>query len=111
MKMHVKLVMRRLTEKHAKAFEARIKSEAKKIHDKYVEVPFTTEFALMFLPSESLYAECLRRPGMIEDLQNNYRVTVAGPTVLSALLNSLQMGLERWRFKAKRRSLDGFRTS
>ena len=80
------------TEKHAKAFEARIKSEAKKIHDKYVEVPFTTEFALMFLPSESLYAECLRRPGMIEDLQNNYRVTVAGPTVLSALLNSLQMG-------------------
>lgn len=79
-------------EKHAKAFETRIKSEAKKIHDKYVEVPFTTEFALMFLPSESLYAECLRRPGMIEDLQNNYRVTVAGPTVLSALLNSLQMG-------------------
>lgn len=79
-------------EKHAKAFEARIKSEAKKIHEKYVEVPFTTEFALMFLPSESLYAECLRRPGMIEDLQNNYRVTVAGPTVLSALLNSLQMG-------------------
>ena len=79
-------------EKHAKAFEARIKSEAKKIHEKYVEIPFTTEFALMFLPSESLYAECLRRPGMIEDLQNNYRVTVAGPTVLSALLNSLQMG-------------------
>ena len=79
-------------ERHAKAFENRIKSEAKKIHDKYVEVPYTTEFAVMFLPSESLYAECLRRPGMIEDLQNNFRVTVAGPTVLSALLNSLQMG-------------------
>ncbi len=79
-------------ERHAKAFENRIKSEAKKIHDKYVEVPYTTEFAVMFLPSESLYAECLRRPGMIEELQNNFRVTVAGPTVLSALLNSLQMG-------------------
>ena len=79
-------------ERHAKAFENRIKSEAKKIHDKYVEVPYTTEFAVMFLPSESLYAECLRRRGMIEELQNNFRVTVAGPTVLSALLNSLQMG-------------------
>ena len=79
-------------ERHAKAFEMRIKSEAKKIHEKYVEVPYTTEFAVMFLPSESLYAECLKRPGLIEDLQNNFRVTVAGPTVLSALLNSLQMG-------------------
>ena len=79
-------------ERYAKAFENRIKAEAKKIHEKYVEVPFTTEFALMFLPSESLYAECLKRPGIIEELQNNYRVTVAGPTVLSALLNSLQMG-------------------
>ena len=79
-------------ERYAKAFENRIKSEAKKIHDKYVEVPYTTEFALMFLPSESLYAECLKRSGMIETLQNDYRVTVAGPTVLSALLNSLQMG-------------------
>ena len=79
-------------EKYAKAFETRIKAEAKKIHEKYIEVPYTTEFAVMFLPSESLYAECLKRPGLIEDLQNNYRVTVAGPTVLSALLNSLQMG-------------------
>ena len=79
-------------ERYAKAFENRIKSEAKKIHVKYVEVPYTTEFALMFLPSESLYAECLKRAGMIETLQNDYRVTVAGPTVLSALLNSLQMG-------------------
>ena len=79
-------------EKYRKALQNDVKTQAKKIHDKYVEVPFTTEFALMFLPSESLYAECLRRPGMIEDLQNNYRVTVAGPTVLSALLNSLQMG-------------------
>ncbi len=79
-------------ERHAKAFENRIKAEAKKIHDKYVEVPYTTEFAVMFLPSESLYAECLKRPGMIEELQNNFRITVAGPTVLSALLNSLQMG-------------------
>ena len=81
-------------EHFAKAFESRIKSEAKKIHEKYVEVPFTTEFAVLFLPSESLYAECLKRPGMIEELQNNFRVTVAGPTVLSALLNSLQMGFQ-----------------
>ena len=79
-------------EKNAKALEARLKNEAKKIHDKYVQVPYTTEFAILFLPSESLYAECLRRPGVIEELQNQYRVTVAGPTVLSALLNSLLMG-------------------
>ncbi len=79
-------------EKNAKALEVRLKNEAKKIHDKYVQVPYTTEFAILFLPSESLYAECLRRPGVIEELQNQYRVTVAGPTVLSALLNSLLMG-------------------
>lgn len=79
-------------EHYAKAFENRIKTEAKKIHDKYVEVPYTTEFAILFLPSESLYAEALKRPGLVEELQNRFRVTVAGPTVLSALLNSLQMG-------------------
>ena len=79
-------------EKAAKALEARLKLEAKKIHDKYIEVPYTTEFAILFLPSESLYAECIRRAGVIEELQNKYRITVAGPTVLAALLNSLQMG-------------------
>lgn len=79
-------------ERYAKAFESRIKTEAKKIHEKYVEVPYTTEFAILFLPSESLYAEALKRAGLVEELQNRFRVTVAGPTVLSALLNSLQMG-------------------
>lgn len=79
-------------EKAGKALENRLKSEAKKIHDKYVEVPYTTEFAILFLPCESLYAECLRRPGLVEELQTKYRITVAGPTVLTALLNSLQMG-------------------
>ena len=75
-----------------KALEVRLKGEAKKIHEKYVEVPFTTEFAVLFLPSEALYAECLRRPGLAQFIQNNYRVTIAGPTVLASLLNSLQMG-------------------
>ena len=79
-------------EKAAKALETRLKTEAKKIHDKYIEVPYTTEFAILFLPSESLYAECIRRTGVIEELQTKYRITVAGPTVLAALLNSLQMG-------------------
>ena len=75
-----------------KALEARLKGEAKKIHEKYVEVPLTTEFAVLFLPSEALYAECLRRPGLAQFVQNTYRVTIAGPTVLASLLNSLQMG-------------------
>ena len=75
-----------------KALETRLKGEAKKIHEKYVEVPYTTEFAVLFLPSEALYAECLRRPGLAQFVQNTYRVTIAGPTVLASLLNSLQMG-------------------
>ena len=81
-------------EKYSKALDMRLKNEAKKIHEKYVRVPYTTEFAILFLPSESLYAECLRRVGTIEEIQQRFRVTVAGPTVLSALLNSLQMGFK-----------------
>ncbi len=72
--------------------EARIKLEAKSIRDKYVEPPHTTDFALLFLPTEGLYAEVIRRPGLSEWLQRECRVTVAGPTTLTALLNSLQMG-------------------
>jgi DNA recombination protein RmuC len=68
-----------------------IASEAKDIHDKYIEVPYTTDFAVMFLPFEGLYAEVVR-DGMIEMLQRKYKVTIAGPTTISALLNSLQMG-------------------
>jgi DNA recombination protein RmuC len=76
----------------AKALEARIRLEAKAIVEKYVEPPHTTDFAIMFLPSEGLYAEVLRRPGLMDALQREYRVTLAGPTTLLAMLSSLQMG-------------------
>lgn len=75
-----------------KNLEARIKLEAKRISDKYIDPPNTTDFALMFLPIEGLYAEVLKRPGLWEVLQREYRVVVTGPTTLTALLNSLQMG-------------------
>jgi len=80
------------SEEAAKALEARVKLEARTIRDKYVNPPRTTDFALLFLPTEGLYAEVLRRPGLAEKLQRDYRVTLAGPTTLTALLNSLQMG-------------------
>ncbi|MDE3129802.1 MAG: DNA recombination protein RmuC [Acidobacteriota bacterium] len=76
----------------AKALEARIRLEARTIAEKYLEPPATTDFGLLYLPFEGLYAEVLRRPGLFEVLQRDYRVTVCGPTTLSALLNSLQMG-------------------
>ncbi len=69
-----------------------VESFAKDISEKYIDPPHTTDFAIMFLPVESLYAEILRHPGLFEILQRKYRVTVTGPTTLSALLNSLQMG-------------------
>ena len=65
---------------------------AKEISEKYIDPPFTTDFGIMFLPVESLYAEVLRHPGLFETLQRKYKITVTGPTTLSALLNSLQMG-------------------
>ena len=76
----------------AKALEARIRQEARSIAEKYVEPPYTTDFAILFLPAEGLYAEVLRRPGLMEALQREHRVTLAGPTTLLAMLNSLQMG-------------------
>ena len=76
----------------ARALEARVKLEAKSIAEKYLEPPHTTDFAVMFLPTEGLYAEVLRRPGLIELLQREHRVTLAGPTTLMAMLNSLHMG-------------------
>ena len=79
-------------EEASKALLARLKSSAKDIRDKYLNPPATTDFGIMFLPSESLYAESLRRPGFIESLQKDYRVNVAGPTTLAAFINSLQMG-------------------
>ncbi len=76
----------------AKAIEVRIRQEAKTIRDKYVEPPHTTDFAILFLPTEGLFAEVLRRPGLTEALNRELRVVIAGPTTLFALLNSLQMG-------------------
>lgn len=76
----------------SKALERVLKSEAKTIADLYVEVPKTTDFAIMFLPTEGLYAEVLRRPGLMEELQNRYRVMVCGPTTITAFLNTLRMG-------------------
>lgn len=79
-------------EETAKALENRIKAEAKDIAAKYICVPDTTDFAILFLPIEGLYAEVLRRPGLCDILMREYKVIVTGPTTLAALLNSLQMG-------------------
>ncbi len=76
----------------SKAIDNRIKLEAKTIREKYIAPPHTTDFAILFLPTEGLYAEALRRPGLADFVQREYRVSIAGPTTLSALLNSLQMG-------------------
>jgi DNA recombination protein RmuC len=81
-----------LEQEAIKGLASVIRSEAKKIRDKYIHPPFTTDFAVMFLPFEGLYAEVLRRPGLWEELQRDYRVVVTGPSTLSAFLNSLQMG-------------------
>lgn len=76
----------------AKQLELRLKGEAKSIREKYLDPPHTTDFAILYLPVEGLYAEVLRRPGLYECLLREYRLVVAGPTTLAALLNSLQLG-------------------
>jgi len=81
-----------LSEKSIKSLEIRIKAEAKNIKEKYIDPPHTTDFGIMFLPVEGLYAEVLRRPGLCDLIQRDFRVVVTGPTTLAALLNSLQMG-------------------
>lgn len=78
----------------ARQLEARLKVCARDISVKYVHPPATTDFAILYLPTESLYAEVLRRNGLVETLQRDYRIAVAGPTTLAALLNSLQMGFQ-----------------
>jgi DNA recombination protein RmuC len=78
----------------AKAVEKAIRAQAKLISDKYLHVPVSTDFAIMYLPTEGLFAEVVRRPGLTSDLQNTYRVLVTGPTTLMSLLNSLQMGFK-----------------
>lgn len=72
----------------------RIKAFAKDIHTKYIEVPYTTDFAIMFLPFEGLYAEVINTPGLVEYLQREYHINVAGPSTTAALLNSIQMGFK-----------------
>lgn len=76
----------------AKALERTVRNQAKTIHDLYIEVPVTTDFAILFLPTEGLYAEVLRRPGLVEEIQRKYRVMICGPTTLTAFLNTLRMG-------------------
>jgi len=76
----------------ARAIEVRLKAEARSIREKYVAAPHTTDFAILFVPTEGLYAEALRRPGLVEALQREYRVSLTGPTTLLATLSSLQMG-------------------
>ena len=77
-----------------KNLENRIKEEAKNINEKYISTPITTDFAVMYLPVEGLYAEVIRRPALCEFLQHKYKIMVCGPTTLTALLNSLQMGFK-----------------
>jgi len=75
-----------------KLLEARIKEESRRINDKYVDPPHTTDFAIMFLPTEGLYAEVAKRPGLIAYMQENCRIVIAGPSTMAAILNSLSMG-------------------
>jgi len=76
----------------AKALEIRLRSEARTIGEKYIAAPHTTDFGILFVPTEGLYAEALRRPGLVEALQRDHKIMLAGPTTLLATLNSLQMG-------------------
>lgn len=78
----------------SKQFESSVKRNARDIREKYINPPITTDFAIMFVPTESLYAEILRRPGLFESLQKEYKITVVGPTNLVAFLSSLQMGFK-----------------
>nr|WP_320038454.1 DNA recombination protein RmuC [uncultured Bacteroides sp.] len=81
-----------LIDSSSKQLEITIKKMAKDIHDKYIDPPFTTDFAIMFLPFESIYAEVIRRTSLVETLQKDFKIVVTGPTTLGAILNSLQMG-------------------
>ena len=78
----------------SKVLERAIKTQAKTIADKYIDVPQSTDFAIMYLPTEGLFAEVVRRPGLASELQNKFRVLITGPTTLMSLLNSLQMGFK-----------------
>lgn len=81
-----------LIENTSRQLETTIKRMAKDIHDKYIEPPYTTDFAILFLPFENIYAEVIRRTALVETLQKDFKIVVTGPTTLGAILNSLQMG-------------------
>ena len=81
-----------LMETTSKQLEITLKRMAKDVHDKYIEPPYTTDFAILFLPFENIYAEVIRRTSLVETLQKDYKIIVTGPTTLGAILNSLQMG-------------------
>lgn len=97
-----------LIETTSKDIERRIKDEAKKIAAKYIDPPNTTDFAILFIPIEGLYAEILRRPGLFDNVQREYKVTIAGPTNFLAILNSLQMGFRT--LAIEKRSSDVWKT-
>ncbi len=78
----------------AKRLVSRIRQEARSISSKYISPPLTTNFAIMYLPIEGLFAEVVRRPGLTDELQRNYRIVICGPTTIAALLNSLQIGFK-----------------
>ncbi|HRS05286.1 MAG TPA: DNA recombination protein RmuC, partial [Treponema sp.] len=80
------------SEEAGKLLERRLKLSAKDIYEKYINPPYTTDFGILFLPSEGLFAEILSRPGLAESIQREFRVVIAGPTTLAAMINSLQMG-------------------
>ena len=90
------------------ALERRVRQEAARICEKYVRAPHTTEFAILFLPTEGLYAEVLRRPGLVESLQRDARIAIAGPTTLLALMTSFQMGFRT--LAIEKRSSEVWRT-
>jgi DNA recombination protein RmuC len=85
----------------ARAIEQRLKLEARAIRDKYISAPHTTDYGILFVPTEGLYAEALRRPGLVEALQREQKVVLAGPTTLLAILNSLQMGFRTVAFERR----------
>ena len=76
----------------AKELEKAVRVQARSISDKYVQPPHTTDFAILYLPTEGLFAEVIRRPGLVSELQSKHKIMVTGPTTLAAILNSLQMG-------------------
>jgi DNA recombination protein RmuC len=88
-------------EASARAIEQRLRLEARTIREKYIAAPHTTDFGMLFVPTEGLYAEALRRPGLVEALQREHKVVLAGPTTLLAILNSLQMGFRTIAFERR----------